>query len=267
MKCTPLFAVLLLAAAAPAFAADTCESSFLKKGNPLKGTNFTASVSHPGLTVPSAIGQMRVIAKNANMDVIDEDVASGSMLIEEPQTGMHKNLPLIVSATNEGGTGTVGLLLKVNPGAFASTDGVKKAMCDLLTQVKPGKAGEQLAAATPKASVVNTTAREFGSRLRSQHKDNPGAMEARYQGKEYAITGRVITVFKDGNGYNTGFDVGGNPSGGIDFDSVAISCRFAPSQTAYAMALRPKENVTLKGVIDHYDQNNRVMWLRDCKGN
>ena len=42
----PLFAVLLLAVAAPAFA-DTCESSFQKKGNPLSGTTYTASVTVP----------------------------------------------------------------------------------------------------------------------------------------------------------------------------------------------------------------------------
>jgi len=266
MKCTPLFALLLLTAAAPAFA-DTCESSFLKKGNPLSGTNFTASVSHPGLTVPSAIGQMRVIAKNANMDVVSEDAENGAMLIEEPQTGMHKNLPLIVSATNEGGTGTVGLMLKVNPGAFASADGVKKAMCNLLNQVQPGKAGEQLAATTPKASTITTTATALGSQLRSQHKDNPAAMESRYQGKVYAITGRVNGVLKSGGTYNTGFDVGGNPSGGIDFESVAISCKFAPSQAAYAMALRPKEKVTLIGTVESYDQIGHVLWLKDCKGN
>lgn len=266
MKCTPLFAALLLAAAAPAFA-DTCESSFQKKGNPLSGTTYTAAVSHPGLSVKSAIGQMRVIAENANMDVLDEDAENGSMLIEEPQTGMHKNLPLIVGASNEGGTGTVSLMLKLNAGAFAKADSIRAEMCKLLTQVQPGKAGEHLAAATPKASTVTTTATALGAQLRSQHKDNPAAMEARYQDKVYSITGRVNGVLKSGGGYNTGFDVGGNPSGGIDFESVAISCRFAPSQAAYAMALRPKEKVTLIGVVESYDQIGRVLWLKDCKGN
>lgn len=266
MKFTPLFAALLLAAAAPAFA-DTCESTFQKKGNALSGTTYTASVSHPGLTVKSAVGQMRVIAKNANMDVVSEDAENGAMLIEEPQTGLHKNLPLIVSATNEGGTGTVGLMLKLNAGAFAKADSIRTEMCKLLGQVKPGKAGEQLAAVTPKASTITTTATAFGAQLRSQHKDNPAAMESRYQGKVYAITGRVNGVLKSGGTYNTGFDVGGNPSGGIDFESVAITCMFAPSQAAYAMALRPKEKVTLVGVVDHYDQIGRVLWLKDCKGN
>ena len=85
MKHPILIAALLCGAAAPAFAA-TCESNFQKKGNPFVGTTFTSSVTHPDLTVASAIGQMRVIAKNANMDVLSEDVEGGSMLIEEPES-------------------------------------------------------------------------------------------------------------------------------------------------------------------------------------
>lgn len=42
MKRHTLVPLLLLAVAAPAFA-DTCESSFQKKGNPLSGTTYTAS--------------------------------------------------------------------------------------------------------------------------------------------------------------------------------------------------------------------------------
>lgn len=266
MKRQTLFAVLLLSAAAPALA-DTCESSFQKKGNALSGTTYTAAVSHPGLSVKSAIGQMRVIAKNANMDVVSEDAEAGAMLIEEPQSAMHKTIPMIISATSEGGTGTVGMMVKLNPGAFAKADSIRVEMCKLLAQVKPGKAGEQLAAATPKASTVNVTATAFGSQLRSQHKDNPAAMEPRYKGKVYAITGRVNGVLKSGGTYNTGFDVGGDGSGSIDYDKVAITCAFAPNQAAFALALRPREKVTLTGVVDSYDQIGRVLWLKDCKGN
>lgn len=265
MKRHTLAPLLLLAVAAPAFA-DTCESSFQKKGNPLSGTTYTASVSHPGLSVSSAIGQMRVIAKNANMDVLSEDAEAGAMLLEEPQTAMHKTLPMIVSATSEAGTGTVAMTLKLGAGAFAKADAIRTEMCKMLNQVKPGKAGDQLAASAPKASTVNVTATDFGFQLRSQHKENPAAMEPRYKGKIYSITGRVNGVLKSGGTYNTGFDVGGSKTS-IDFESVAITCAFAPSQAAFALALRPKEKVTLVGVVDHYDQIDRVLWLKDCKGN
>ncbi len=250
MKHPILIAALLCGAAAPAFAA-TCESNFQKKGNPFVGTTFTSSVTHPDLTVASAIGQMRVIAKNANMDVLSEDVEGGSMLIEEPESLAHKPIPMIISATSEGGQGTVGMVVKVNKGAIASADGVREEMCKLLNQVKPGKAGEQAAKATPQASVVTIAADRFGFQLRNQNKDNPAAIEPRYKGKTYAITGR--------------FDL---PSdGSIDFERVAISCSFAANQAAYALALRPREKVTLTGVVDSYDQVGRVLWLKDCRGN
>jgi len=261
----PLLAVLLFAAAAPAFA-DTCESSFQKKGNPLSGTTYTAAVTVPDLTVKSALGQMRVIAKNSNMDVVSEDADAGAMLIEDPQSAMHKTIPLIISATSEAGTGTVAMTVKLTPGAFAKADSMRAEMCRMLTQVKPGKAGEQLAATTPKASTVNISASDFGFQLRSQNKENAAAIEPRYKGKIYSITGRVNGVLKSGGTYNTGFDIPSS-SAGIDFESVAITCAFAPSQAAYALALRPKEKVTLVGVVDHYDQIGRVLWLKDCKGN
>lgn len=264
MKHQYLFATLLLAAAAPAFA-GTCEDSFQKKGNPLTGTTYTASVSLPDLSVKSAIGQMRVIAKESNMDVLSEDADAGSMLIEEPETFSHKPIPVIVSATSEGGTGTVGMTVKLNRGAFAKADSIRSEMCQMLVKLKSGKAGEQAAKSTPKASVVNITADKFGFQLRNQHKDNPAAIEARYKGKVYAINGKIDGVLKSGGTYNTGFQMTGDGDG-IDFERVAITCAFAPSQTAYALALRPKEKVTLTGVVDYYDQIQRVLWLKDCKG-
>lgn len=264
MKRQTFLALLLCTAAAPAIAA-TCETNFQKKGNPFTGTTFTSSVSHPDLSVASAIGQMRVIAKNANMDVLSEDIEGGSMLIEEPESMAHKPIPMIISATSEGGQGTVAMVVKVNKGAIASADGVRTEMCKLLNQVKPGKAGDQAAKAAPQASVVTIAADRFGSQLRSQNRDNPAAIEPRYKGKTYAITGRITSVLKSGGTYNTGFDL---PSdGSIDFERVAITCSFAANQTAYALALRPREKVTLTGVVDNYDQIGRVLWLKDCRGN
>jgi len=265
MKHQLLFAVLLTTTA-PAFA-NSCEDSFQKKGNPLTGTIYTASVTLPDLSVKSAIGQMSVIAKRANMDVLSEDAEAGSMLIEEPETISHKPIPFIVSATSEAGTGTVGMMLKLNKGAFAKADSIRTEMCKMLTQIKPGKAGEQFALSPPQASVVSTTADQFGFQLRNQSKDNPAAIEPRYKGKTYAITGRVNGVLKSGGTYNTGFEIAGDRSTAIDFEKVAITCAFAPSQAAYALALRPKEKVTLVGTVDYYDQIGRVLWLKDCKGN
>lgn len=263
MKRNALFSVMLLAAA-PSVFANTCESSFQKKGNPITGTTYTASVSHQDLTVANAIGQMRVIAKNANMDVVSEDVEAGAMLIEEPQTATRRSVPMIVTATHDAGLGTVGMMVKLSPGAVARADGVRAEMCRLLGQVQPGRAGAQLAASTPKASTVNISAATFANQLRTQHKENPAAIEPRYKGKTYAISGRVTGVLKSGGTYNAGFDVGGRTA--VDFETVSITCAFAPNQAAYALALRPSERVNLVGVVDYYNQIDRVLWLKDCKG-
>ncbi|MEG2981659.1 MAG: hypothetical protein RR831_19320, partial [Stenotrophomonas sp.] len=95
-------------------------------------------------------------------DVLSSDVENGAMLIEDPQTAMPKTIPIIISATSEGRTGTVAMTVKLNAGAFAKADSIRAEMCKMLTQVKPGKAGEQLAASTPKASTVNISASDFG---------------------------------------------------------------------------------------------------------
>ncbi|WP_251263544.1 hypothetical protein, partial [Enterobacter hormaechei] len=40
---------------------------------------------------------------------------------------------------------------------------------------------------------VTIAADRFGFQLRNQNKDNPAAVEPRYKGKTYAITGRITT--------------------------------------------------------------------------
>ncbi|WIX06019.1 hypothetical protein [Xanthomonas oryzae] len=265
MKSRYLGAAPLLAASAPVFAA-TCEESFQKKGNPFVGTQFSVSVSHPGLTVRSAIGQMGVIAKQSKMDVLSEDADAGSMLIEQPQTFGNGPLPMIVSASAVDGVGTVNLLFKVNKGAIASTDSARTEMCKLLNPVKPGAAGEQFAKKTLDTALVEITAYNVGFQLRRQHKENPAAIELRYANKVYRITCKISQsgVLKSGGTYNITFDV---LQGEDRFETVGITCAFAANQAAYALALRPSEKVTLTGVVDHYDQILQVLWLRDCRGN
>ncbi|TGR46197.1 hypothetical protein EN794_034790 [Mesorhizobium sp. M00.F.Ca.ET.151.01.1.1] len=263
MKHSRLFGALLFGAAAPAIA-DTCESNFQKKGNPLVGTQFTASVTHKDLTVASAIGQMRAIAKSANLDVLSVDEEGGSMLIEEPESKLKRTIPMIINATSQGGVGTVGMVAKINKGAIAQASGVRDEMCKLLNQIRPGKAGQLAARAEPRVSTIAIDASQLSFQLRNQHLDNPAAIEPRYKGKAYAITGRIVNVLRIGGSYIAGFDVS---SSRVDYERVSISCSFASNQTAYALALRPREKVTLTGVVDGYDQISRGLLLKDCRGN
>ncbi|QNH20023.1 hypothetical protein HEP73_00921 [Xanthomonas sp. GW] len=266
MKSQYIVSALLLLTAAPAFAA-TCEANFEKKGNPFIGTSYSTSVSLPNLTVKSAIGQMHVIAKQANMDILSEDADAGAMLIEEPETLSHKPIPMIISASVENGEGKVGMLVKLNKGALASSDSVRNEMCKLLNQVKPGTEGEKFAKKTVDAAPVEISADKFGFMLRNQAKEGPATIEARYKDKVYRITGKINSsgVLKSGGKYNVGFDVF-TPEDET-YNKVAIICSFAANQAAYALALRPGEKATLTGVVEDYDQLGKALWLRDCRGN
>jgi len=265
MKHPILFAALIFTTAAPALA-STCASSFQRKGNPFVGTTYTASITLPDLSVGSAIGQVSSIARSSNMDILSEDAQAGAMLIEVPQSMAQKPIPLIVSATRTGNEGTVVMRVKFEQGALSSGNIMRNQMCGLLDQIKSGAAGQQLARSAPKASTINATADLFASQLTDQNRDNPAAIEARYKGKVYAISGRVNRVLKDGSNYNTSFDTS-NSSAAVDYQRVVIGCTFAPDQAAYALALRPRERVTLTGVVDGYDQIKRILWLKACKAN
>ncbi|TWI05967.1 hypothetical protein IP90_00229 [Luteimonas cucumeris] len=262
MKYRSLLAVSLLLAAGPALA-TSCEESFAKKGNPFTGTTYSAWVSLPDLSVKSAIGQMHVVAKEAGMDILSEDADAGSMLIEEPETMAHKPLPMIISAANEGGVGTVTMLLKLNKGAFASGDGVRTEMCKMLAQLKPGTAGDQFAGKQIAVAPTAIAAGKLGFQLENQAKDNLAAIEPRYKDKQFIISGRVNgPVLKSGGTYNMGFEL----YDGDRYGQVAISCAFAANQAAYALTLKPREKVALSGTFDHFDQIGRVFWLKECRG-
>ena len=181
------------------------------------------------------------------------------MLIEEPESMAHKPIPMIISATSEGGQGTVGMVVKVNKGAIR-----RRARRNvLLNQIarQGGRTGGQGHSAGLGGDHCR---RPLGFQLRNQNKDNPAAVEPRY-GQDLRHHRSHPPPCCAVAAPNTSFDL---PSdGSIDFERVAISCSFAANQAAYALALRPREKVTLTGVVDSYDQIGRVLWLKDCRGN
>ena len=64
-KLLPLLILLLPSASA---LAGKCEDNFTKSGNPLKGTEYSTSVTVPGLSVASAVAQMNNIAVDSPSD-------------------------------------------------------------------------------------------------------------------------------------------------------------------------------------------------------
>lgn len=261
-----IFFVLAMLMVGPALA-DTCEDSFQKQGNLLVGTTFTASVSTPGISVSDAIAQMRGIAVGKGMDVITADAKNGSMLIEEPEGTTHKSIPFLINSRSENGATTVQMTIKLNSGAFASAKSVKQEMCEMLTQVQSGEAGQQniakgehpaARAATPVKALLLST------KMENQADDGVAAVNARYKDKPMRITGRADDGALDGvdGTKRLAFDIKDRSN---FHDQRAIICVMAPDQTAYALSVRPRDKLDLTGTFLKYESIGNEIWLKDCR--
>ena len=80
--------------------AASCEERFSKSGNPLTGTKYESSVTVPSLSVADAVGQLHGIAVQKKLDILTEDAANGSMLLEDRESMRHKPIPYAVSYTH-----------------------------------------------------------------------------------------------------------------------------------------------------------------------
>lgn len=253
-----MLAALFLLPAGTALA-DSCEDSYQKKGNPFTGTVYTASVNVPNLSIASAMGQLRGVAVKNKLSILADD-EGGSMLAEEPETMTHKPIPITFSASE----GRVDMSVKLNRGAFgAGADAMKKYMCDMLADIKPGKAGmsKAQAAQSAGATVTEISAVRLASQVKNQAKDNEGAINARYKGKAFRVNGFVSQVVEDDGRYTLIFK---------SFDTselfpVPIKCIIASNQAAYALSVREGEKATLTGTFDQYDRTLDHFYLKDCR--
>ncbi len=256
-----LLVALLLLPSLPAFA-SSCEDSFAKKGNTFTGTTFSGSVSVANLSVDSALGQMRAIATAKGMDVLNEDAESGTMIIEDPETATHKPLPMIVSASSDDGQGQVTMVLKLNKGAMASAEAIKAEMCNMLGRIVSGKLAPPASASAPKPMEISATA--LSDMLTRQANDNLAAVDARYQGKVFKVSGRTTGTMSVGKGrYNVGFV----SSDYNNINSVSVVCQMAKDQTANVLSMRDGEKLTMIGTFDKFMDIERNFLLRDCRVN
>ena len=264
MKAKPIQLLpLLLLLPSLAFAGQ-CEDNFSKKGNALTGAEYSTTYKVAGMSMPSAIGQMRNLAVADGMDVLDESPENGSLLLEEPANGAHRGLQISVMAKADG---SVSMKMKTRRGAMGSADGVRSAMCKMLTQLKPGKGS--VARAATKAIEIQATA--LAADVDSQGLENAGAIDVRFQGKVYNIKGINKGVGGKKGSFELFFDM--NPSlvpGLIKSRSkiieVRVACRMLPDQNAYSLTMRNGDKMYLNGTYDHYDQDNRLVWLKNCRG-
>lgn len=264
-----------LLAFAPSFAnAATCDESFVKKGNPVTGLKFSASVSVKDLSSASAVGQLRGIAVAKGYTILAEEPAEGVMLMEQPRTGNSRSFPISMSTVQAGALGVVTLEAKLPGGMSVAADGAKTELCSMLGQLLGGKAG--LAAAVRSKSAVSTvppvqyTAQELSQLLSKERERSSASIPLRYKGKTMIVSGKVDYVRKDGDYYRVAYKVlaphelAFRPPGMADF-KTDISCLLAAGQSVFALQLKAGQSIKLKGTYRDYDDIVDVMWLDGCK--
>ena len=268
--------VAALVQATPALA-STCEQTFVKRGNPIGGLKFTAIHSVADISTADAINQLRGIVLANGYDVLAVEPEAGNMLIEQPQTANARSFQIIATASAAGNVSTIQLQANLRGGVFAKEDAVKTQMCNVLTQMKGGKAG--IAAARQGKTATGgggaptvMTAQALAQRLSNERDKNADTIPLRYKGKSFTLSGTVDYVRKDGDTYRVAFKI-------LELHEMAIrlpgqsqfkteiSCMLAPGQSVYALTLKPKSKVNLTGTYSDYRDfpMPSVMWLTDCR--
>jgi hypothetical protein len=255
--------------------AATCEESFVKKGSPISGVKFTATVTVPDLTPVSAIQQLRGIVAGKGYDIMADEAEFGSMLIEQPQTGKARAFPIQITATNEAKVGTVQMQASLRAGMIVKEAPAMEEMCGMLNQLKGGKAGLALAAKGKNAQTVQAaplaiSALALSHQVSKDTQRNPAGVLTRYKGKSYTIDGTVSYVTKDGDKFRIGYDVPNPWEEAIRLPNIApfktdIVCYMAPGQAAYSLQLKPRKSIKLTGIVEDFDEYKHIIWLKDCR--
>jgi hypothetical protein len=274
MRLLPFAIATIALIPSTAFAA-TCEESFVKKGSPISGVKFTATVTVSDLTPVSAIQQLRGIVAARGYDIMADEAEYGSLLIEQPQNGKSRAFPIQITATNEAKIGTVQMQANLRAGMIVKEADAKTELCGMLNQLKGGKAGLALAAKGKSAQTVQSaplalSALAFSHQVSKDTERNPAGVLTRYKGKSYTIDGTVSYVTKDGDKFRIGYDVPDPWNEIIKLPNTAsfktdIVCYMAPGQAAYSLQLKPKKGIKLTGTIEDFDEYKHVIWLKDCR--
>lgn len=272
------FLALAVSAAAlvPSMAsAATCEETFLKKGSPVSGLKFTATVTVPDLTPVSAIQQLRGIVAAKGYDIMADEAEYGSMLIEQPQTGKARAFPIQITATNEAKVGTVVMQANLRAAMMVKEADAMTELCGMLNQLKGGKAGLALAAKGKNAQTVTAaplgmSALAFSHQVSKDTERNPAGVLTRYKGKSFTIDGTVDYVTKDGDKFRIGYKVPNPWEEVLRLPNTApfktdIVCYMAPGQAAYSLQLKPNKGIKLTGIVEDFDEYKHIIWLKDCR--
>ncbi|UPG91602.1 hypothetical protein L2Y96_07485 [Luteibacter aegosomaticola] len=282
--------------------AATCEESFKTIGDPRNGLAFLAERTVPGLSIDSALGQIRQYGLDEKF-VVGADAMNGKdgqvYLVQDSS-----NPPVVVTFTASP-DGTVGLATKLARGQKMDTEAGKQYLCGMLGKIKPGKEGEAIAAEAHSKSDANrmtdTTAVELSERLGKEAKKLSNAMNsgsfkdlllgtrtspdtmrdrdamfaplvAKYVGRKYRIDGEVYTASI--NQYSGVGEVAwlvtktrGLLSVRQDDDmnnsQFTVICAMAKDQLPLVTMLRIHDFAKLEGTVDSINLSG--IHLKDCR--
>ncbi|MGY3231832.1 hypothetical protein ACVWWJ_003316 [Luteibacter sp. HA06] len=282
--------------------AATCEESFKAIGDPRNGLAFLAERTMPGLSVDSALGQIRQYGMDEKFTVGADTVdgKSGQVYLLQDSS----NPPLVVTFTARP-DGVVGLATKLARGQKMDVEAGKQYMCGMLNKLKLGKEGEAIAAGARSKSdmsrVTDTTAVDLSESVGKEATKLSRAMNAgsfkdlllgthtspdqlrdrdamfmplvvKYTGRRYRIDGEVYT--SSINPYNGMGEVAwlvtktrGLLSVRQDDDmnngQFTVICAVARDQNPLVATLRGHDFVKLEGTVDHIDLSG--IHLKECR--
>ena len=190
-----LSTILLLAITAHA-SANTCENNFLAEGDPRNGAEFSTNTTIAELTSASALGQLRAIALADGFTVLGEEATAteGTLTIEQ-KNGHHPFL-IYLTAKNSNAAADVSIRTKLNRRTVAKPEDIRAGMCGMIARIKPGAAGEKIAAAA-RAAIVPEAIEEIQPRWLAQDiyflskRKTAEMITAHYKGKRYLLDGTV----------------------------------------------------------------------------
>ncbi|QWT22433.1 hypothetical protein KPL74_10645 [Bacillus sp. NP157] len=282
--------------------AATCEETFKSIGDPRNGLAFLAERTMPGLTVDSALGQIRQYGTDEKFTVGADtmDGKNGQVYLLQDSS----NPPVVVSFTARA-DGTVGLATKLARGQKMDAEAGKQYMCGMLNKLKTGKEGEAIAAQARSHSdmgrVTDTTAVDLSQSLGKETQKLSRAMNGgsfkdlllgthtspdqlrdrdamfmplvvKYTGRKYRIDGEVYTASI--NPYNGVGEVawlvtktrgllGIRQDDDMNNGQFTVTCAVATDQNPLVMTLRIHDFAKLEGTVDRIDLSG--IHLKECR--
>lgn len=277
----------------------TCAESFQAVGDPRNGMRYAASRTIPGISMASALGQVRSMALSVGFE------ASGDVITPEDGTILltqRKGVTIpVITVVQVQPSGEVFVTVKLARGQLVRDEDAKTGLCaQLLDKIEPGKEGEAIAEAARRASrfdePVSVDAQALSGELGKEAgrlgrsistapirglfsgKNAGDASElmlpfaAKYMGRRYIVDGTVYTIGPNRFTQRVELDylvtqpkglLGLRGSADFNGGNFGVQCQLAPDQRLLAGTLKGRDKVRLVGTV--HDINTGGVVLGDCR--